>query len=922
MQGRNNVPPVVRRIGASLIGIALSCLLVMGLTPQAVVAQDTGTVQGTVVDGQGRPLPGAQVAVAGTQRGSVTDGQGNYSIEGVPTGEQTLRAQFVGYKPQTQTVTIEAGETVTADFTLQQDLLQMEEAVVTGSFQERSKMESSVAITTLSSAEIELQNPRSTADLLKAIPGFYVESSGGEGGNNLFARGLPADGSFRYVNIQQNGIPIFESPELAFLNIDQLYRVDQTIRNTEAVRGGTAAIFASNSPAGIVNFVDKTGGQELSGVAKLTGATRGLFRTDFNVGGPIGEDWRFNVGGFYRYDEGVRDPGFPGNQGGQVKANVTRLLDDGYVRVYGTYLNDRNVFYLPIPLQNPDDPEGIDGLDANYGTLTSLNASKVEIPGPNGSTRELDLTDGVHTQRNSLQADLFFELTDDVTLENKARVMQADTDFNAIFSLSAPETPGGFFDRQIDREIRIDGQNQTIGAAFPNAAGFEYVFSEGGDVINPNEPNTLNNLNGNGFLIESGWWTIQKPVSNFTNDLQVSLNAGSHSISTGLYFSSYNVDEQWQFNSILTGVRDKPRLIDAYLVDDDGQRIMQLTENGFTQYGGFHVSNTATANVIAAYIGDEWQATDKLRIDLGGRLERDFFQGRQENNTGLQDLGREGTLADNAFTTGSGGFTTYSFDYTEWAASLGLNYRFSEAFSVFARGSRAFRTPDLDDIRGLQGEKPEAQTVLQSEVGVKYSSPNLAIFANAFITNIDEISFTDEALVDGELQTITRIAEATTPGVEIEARGSYAGFGLNLTATLQNPEYNSLEFPNENLAEEASELDFEGNRVRRVPRYVVNFRPSYTFGNAKLYLTGKYYDERFSDDANNVTLPDYFVFGAGARYQLGPTTLQVTGSNLFNEVGLTEGNPRTGQVVGIQRDIFSARPILGRRFTASIRYNF
>ena len=760
MQDRNNVPPVVRRIGAGLIGIALSCLLVMGLAPQAVVAQDTGTVQGTVVDGQGRPLPGAQVAVAGTQRGSVTDGQGNYSIEGIPAGEQTLRAQFVGYKPQTQTVTIEAGETVTADFTLQQDLLQMEEAVVTGSFQERSKMESSVAITTLSSAEIELQNPRSTADLLKAIPGFYVESSGGEGGNNLFARGLPADGSFRYVNIQQNGIPIFESPELAFLNIDQLYRVDQTIRNTEAVRGGTAAIFASNSPAGIVNFVDKTGGQELSGVAKLTGATRGLFRTDFNVGGPIGEDWRFNVGGFYRYDEGVRDPGFPGNQGGQVKANVTRLLDDGYVRVYGTYLNDRNVFYLPIPLQNPDDPEGIDGLDANYGTLTSLNASKVEIPGPNGSTRELDLTDGVHTQRNSLQADLFFELTDDVTLENKARVMQADTDFNAIFSLSAPETPGGFFDRQIDREIRIDGQNQTIGAAFPNAAGFEYVFSEGGDVINPNEPNTLNNLNGNGFLIESGWWTIQKPVSNFTNDLQLSFNAGSHSISTGLYFSSYNVDEQWQFNSILTGVRDKPRLIDAYLVDDDGQRIMQLTENGFTQYGGFHVSNTATANVIAAYIGDEWQATDKLRIDLGGRLERDFFQGRQENNTGLQDLGREGTLADNAFTTGSGGFTTYSFDYTEWAASLGLNYRFSEAFSVFARGSRAFRTPDLDDIRGLQGEKPEAQTVLQSEVGVKYSSPNLAIFANAFITNIDEISFTDEALVDGELQTITRIADA------------------------------------------------------------------------------------------------------------------------------------------------------------------
>jgi hypothetical protein len=65
-----------------------------------------------------------------------------------------------------------------------------------------------------------------------------------------------------------------------------------------------------------------------------------------NTNGPLGDDWRFNVGGFYRYDHGVRDPGFPGISGGQVKASITRLLPNGYFRLTGKYINDRNQFIL------------------------------------------------------------------------------------------------------------------------------------------------------------------------------------------------------------------------------------------------------------------------------------------------------------------------------------------------------------------------------------------------------------------------------------------------------------------------------------------------------------------------------------------------------------------------------------------------
>src|SRR2546427_1355636 len=64
----------------------------------------------------------------------------------------------------------------------------------------------------------------------------------------------------------------------------------------------------------------------------------GLARSDFNVNGPIGDDWRFNFGGYYRYNRGVRDPGFPGTRGGQLKASVTRNLANGYFRTTLKYI--------------------------------------------------------------------------------------------------------------------------------------------------------------------------------------------------------------------------------------------------------------------------------------------------------------------------------------------------------------------------------------------------------------------------------------------------------------------------------------------------------------------------------------------------------------------------------------------------------
>jgi len=907
-------PTLIRNQRWGLLFLALLIALLGSGAPPAL-AQQTGTIRGTVEDDTGAPLPGVQIVVVGTLRGTTSDADGLYRISRVPTGRQTLRASFVGYRSQSVEVTVRANQTVEQDFTLASDLLMMEEAVVTAAFNPRAKLESSVAITTLGAEDIETQAPQSTADLLKAVPGFYVESSGGEGGNNVFARGIPADGSYRYVSMQSDGMPVFESPELAFTNVDLLYRLDETVERMEAVRGGSASVFSSNAPGGIINFVSKTGGEELEGLVKFTGGTSGLFRGDFNLGGPMSDRWRFNAGGFYRTNDGVRFPGFTGNKGGQLRANVTYLLGDagekGYMRVFGTYLNDRNIFYLPVPLQNPDDPQSIPGFDAQYGTLTSLNAALVQIPGPDGFDHELDLTDGMHPVRRSIKADLFFDLGDGLTVRNTSQVMSADVSFNAIFSLNEPVAAAVFADSTIARYNR-----RGIG---PAASGFDYRYAFDDDVdMLDFAPATAN---GNGLVVESGWWNVEKPLRNIANNFQVSYALDRHSLSGGVYFSYYTASEQWQFNNILTEVRSQPRLLDLELLDANGDPVVMATDNGFTRYGDFHRRHEGEGTVIALYAGDEWEVTDALRVDVGVRYEKGVFRGKTEINGDGIDLGDPTTLADDNFVTGTGRFRPYDHSFDEWAASLGVNVKVNPQLAVFGRGGRGFRMPDFDQWGASPLEKGESEEIWQAEVGLKYASSNIAVFASGFFSTLTDIPFVDEVVVNNQTVTATRFADSRTFGLETEIIGRYQDFQASLTTTVQNPEYTDLTFVDESLSGFEG-LDVEGNRVRRIPRYIVELRPSYTYGPARVFGAVRYMDERFSDDANNVTLPDYWVFDAGVSVSVRNVTIRATGNNLTNTIGLTEGNPRVGQVVGVERDIFMARPILGRSGRLSLTYGF
>ncbi len=866
-------------------------------------------IRGRVVDVNGRGIPGAEVFIQGTQWGAAADENGDYVIPSVPEGKYTLIARCMGYRTVYRDVLVRENGTVQEDFVLDVDVLNMEEIVTIASRNPLTKIESSVAITTANNEQIFERFPQSTADLLKAIPGFYIESSGGISGNNLFPRGIPQDGSYRYVAFYEDGIPIFEAPELSFANIDIFMRVDETIAAMEGVRGGTGSIYASNAPGGIINFVSKTGGDGLQGVTRVTLGTRGLYRLDYNMGGALHRNLRFNLGGFVRYDNGIRPPGFIANRGGQIKGNLTYLFRRGYLRTFVKYLNDRNIFYLPVPLQDPDNPGPVVGFDPNYGTMTSIYADNVVFPTPNGRVIDGRISDGIHPRAFSAALEGVVDLGKGWTLQNVLRYFQAKLQFNAIFSLDNP-FPAEFFADSIKQLWRM-----------PDFARWEYRYADTGEPIP-----FVQRLNGNGLVALNGWWMVSKPLKSIANRLILKKRIKNHAISLGTYLSVYGADDFWYWHNILTEVKNAPRLLDLVALNRQGEVIARVTHQGFEQYGAFYVNARSRALLGAFSLVDEWQVSPRFRLDAGIRLEYNRFNGRVENIQSDFRIPGGRSWAEQNVTFGTGTFRTYGFTFTEWAVSIGANYSVNRYTAVYGRVSRGFRTPDFDQWL-FSSQRGNSQYVHQFETGIKLSGSRLALFGTLFFSRLNNIPFIDELFLNGRIVKRSRYASSTTIGTEFEVIWKpFRKAQISVIGTVQDPrlrDFNPMFIDPENGREMRVYLD--GKQVRRIPRVILELQPAYVMGPVKLYGFWQYIGRRFVDDANTAILPAYHLIHAGLIYRPSRKGIQIALSvnNLTNTMGLTEGNPRVDQVFANRRDkVFMARPVLGRTFTLSAAYHF
>ena len=128
-----------RTMFARLSGAILAALTAIVWTAAPGAAQ-TGSLTGTVVDAtSGAPINGAQVSIEGTTLGGLSNAQGRFLILNVPTGSQTVRVTYLGYRTEEQTVSVTVGEPIQVTFRLQVSAVTLDEVVVTGTGSSRSR---------------------------------------------------------------------------------------------------------------------------------------------------------------------------------------------------------------------------------------------------------------------------------------------------------------------------------------------------------------------------------------------------------------------------------------------------------------------------------------------------------------------------------------------------------------------------------------------------------------------------------------------------------------------------------------------------------------------------------------------------------------------------------------------------------------
>ena len=797
---------------------------------------------------------------------------------------------------------------------------QLDEVVVTARAGTRTlpRVQASYAITSVNEERLRLQNPLSVSDALKFVPGFWVESSGGEASANIRARGIPQEG-FSAVAMQEDGLPIQHDAGLGFMNADQSFRIDETIGRLEVVRGGPSVIFGSYAPGGIVNFITKKGGETFEGLVKAQVGDYGLYRGDVWLGGPVGGGWTGTVGGFYRVSDGIRDPGFTADEGGQIRATLSGVFERGSVDLGLSHMDDNAIFFAGIPLtfDSDGDVAGVPGFDPNFGTVVGPETQRPSVRAVNGSFFEVPVDQGTDAVVTRATARFRYDLGDGWQFLNNNRFRTSEITRSGFF----PASP-------LTAAARLAAIRPALLAAVPGAADAQLRYT-----TTPTQIFDVANQNGNGLVLDSGVRAVTVEYDEILSDsrLQRRFDFGgqSHDVAVGLYVALVDETFTRYSNNALTDVQDNARLLDVVVVNAAGQPIYTATENGFTRYGTEYANAGGSSETFALYASDEWRLNEQWRIDLGARWEQISFSGYNERSA-TRNLGVSPTQADDNFLTGTGVFDPLDRKFDDWAWTVGVNWQFRPEMGVFARYTDAFRLPSLGDfITNPTRVDARIQGIKLGEAGYKLSTETFDLYATAFYTAFDAFGFGETIFnpVTGSFTSRTAFTDTETFGLELDGEWRPTDwFDMRFNATLQRPEFQDFVFT-ELVSGALVTRDFSGNRLLRVPEESYRLIPAVNLLNdtLRLELDVQHYGDRFTDAANSVSLPAYTILNANVRYDLNERiALYLNGTNLTNEIGLTEGNPRSGQFQSGDAGarFYTGRPELGRAVRASVVYRF
>src|SRR4029077_3625894 len=414
-------------------------------------------------------------------------------------------------------------------------------------------------------------------------------------------------------------------------------------------------------------------------------------------------------------------------------------------------------------------------------------------------------------------------------------------------------------------------------------------------------------------------WLVPEKLTSVVDEFRLNKELFSgNTLTLGVYAAHYTDNDNWSLggNALTTNVPNaSPIILSA--VDAAGNQYQVSSPQGIANAnGGYNILQNGRATNIAGYLSDSWKI-DRWLLDAGARLEHINLT-QETSNTSPVQMGTVFDLWDNAVALPNGTFSHGSRTNTRPTFSGGANYEFNDNMSAYVRVNNGVLLRIFDDVRcNISGNPPKngcpnlvpLQTVQNYEFGFKIQNQWTYVDASVYDKEFQGISYTPTDL-GGQ-----PIGPASTFGST--SRGGRLVGSVNPFASSDNKPLAAFKITVNGIYENAHYKDFQGcfiytdilnhkvcgaingNQLARLPKCQCRITRSdtqlFNRGTLTEQVTYEYIGKGFQDESNLTPLPAYYDLAAGVCDRVGDSwEFRLLGSNLNNQIGLTEGNARFG----------------------------